>query len=84
MEFSREFLEEELASKDIVESACTGHRRWYSNHRTIFRHEGKFYEFLHDRPLTELQERDGEADPVECREVWPVEKTVTIYETIPA
>ena len=82
MEFTREFLEEELSKNDIVESSCIGHRRWYSNHRTIFRHEGKFYEFLHDRPLTEIQERDDEADPVECREVWPIEKTVTVYEVV--
>lgn len=81
MKFTREFLEQELTSEDIVSDVMVDKRRWYSIHRVIFRHEGKFYEAKPMIPASELQE-DQDAygdDPVECPEVFPYEKTVTDY-----
>ena len=84
MKFTREFLEE-LWTPDIVLDQMLEKRRWYSIHRVIFKHEGKFYETKPRVPASELQEDQDRYDgeEIECPEVVPYEKTVTDYMEVP-
>ncbi len=44
MKFTKEFLEEDLSSKDTVRDEIVAHKRWTVVHRITFQHEGKFYQ----------------------------------------
>lgn len=59
------------------------HSRWSIGYEKVFKYEGKFYITYYSRGATEYQdeapyEYDGEE--IECVEVVPVEKVVTVYE----
>lgn len=86
MKFSREFLRDILYASDVsVEDRIVGHSRWSVQHRQVFRHDGKLYETHYSVGATESQdERPYQYDgkEIECAEVWPVEKTVIVYEPV--
>lgn len=66
-----------------VSDEITGQRRWTTMHRMVFTDGTSFYEALYEVGSTESQDDEPfqyEADPVECSEVVPVERTVTLYE----
>lgn len=59
-----------------------GARRWMESVTHIISYDGKFWAATCDEPLTENQEggRWEYEDPVEWKEVFPKEKTITVYE----
>lgn len=68
-----------------VEDRIVSTARWSINHRMVFREKasGKFYEAHYSRGATEQQDEapfECEDDLIECEEVHPVEKVVTVYE----
>lgn len=83
MKFERSFLQDmggETISDDI-----TGHSRWSVHHRRVFKHDDKFYETHYSVGATESQDEcpyEYDADEIECVEVVPVERTVTMYEPV--
>lgn len=83
MKFPLEFLED-LDTK-IVEKTIIGQRRWTTQFRVVFTHDDKWFEWVFSRGSTECQENDDwdEAEEIECPEVFPVKKTVTVYERKP-
>ncbi len=83
MKFSQEFLDD-LYGDAIVMDVPLDKHRWYTIHRVIFKHESKFYEARPMVPASEIQEDQPRwnADPVECPEVEPFEKTVTDYRRV--
>lgn len=84
MKFTKEFLKSSLKlRKDTVEDKLVDHDRWSMTKRRIFRHDGKFYETHYTVGATEYQEQrpyEGDDDEIECPEVFPVEKTIIVYE----
>lgn len=84
MKFEKEFLRELWdGDENVVETKMTGNSRWSIQYRRIFKHEGKLYETRFRRGATECQDEcpyQDESDLVECQEVFPVQKTVTVYE----
>jgi len=81
MKFSKEFLlnEEGKTIEDVLE----GHSRWSLEYRRVFEHEGKFYSTTYRIGATEIQDEspyEYDEDEIECREVHPVQKTITVYE----
>lgn len=80
MRFSREFLNEEEG--ETIEDKFLSRSRWHLRYRRVFMWEGKYYAYIYDQGATEYQE-DEDDDPndmVECPEVFPAEKTITVYE----
>jgi len=81
MLFSKESLldeEHETVVEEIVD-----HSRWSIHHRRVFKHDGKFYETYYSHGATEYQDEspyEYEGDMIECKEVFPVQKMVTVYE----
>jgi hypothetical protein len=74
----------EIAGKPTLRilEESQGKRRWFEEIRVVISHDGKFYTATYDEPLTEMQEGgrfEGE-DPVEWKEVFAKEKTITVYE----
>lgn len=84
MEFDREFMQESIYdSAATVLDEIVGTSRWSIKHRRVFRHEDKFYETLYSVGATECQDESPyqyDAATIECAEVWPVERTITVYE----
>jgi len=80
MKFSKEFLRDmdgETITDEVIDTS-----RWSIHYERVFKHEGKFYRTYYSCGATESQEeypyRD-EGDEIECQEVEPKEKTVTVY-----
>lgn len=85
MKFTKEFLQEieDDDSVEIIENEITDTTRWSIINRMIFKFEGKFYETIYSHGATEYQDEspyEYEGDEIECREVFPVVKTITVYE----
>ena len=88
--FRREdLLEMPYSGLREVESRIIGHSRWSVLYRVVFVVEddyegdapvGAFYEWLDSQPATEMQDGGIWMDWMECKRVFPVEKTVTVYE----
>ena len=60
-----------------------GHRRWSVDYERVFRHEGRFYRTVYSRGATEGQDEQPYQygpDEIECQEVIPVQRLVTVYE----
>lgn len=86
MTFTKEFLQNDLYnSANTVLDEITSHGRWSVSHRRIFRHEGRFYETRYSAGATETQDEapyDYADDNIECPEVVPVEKLITVYDPV--
>jgi hypothetical protein len=86
MKFSREFLQDGAYGEgETVYDRITDHGRWTLHHERVFQHEGKFYLTTYSTGATESQDErpyEYEPDEIECIEVFPREKTVTVYEPI--
>jgi len=94
MKFKKEFLQsllyEDISEEDmeedeitVVEKKLIDTSRWSNIYNLIFSFRRKFYQTGYSVGATEQQdERPFEyaEDEVECKEVVPVEKTITIYE----
>lgn len=67
----------------IIEDTIIDNSRWTIDHRLIFKYKDKFYKSIYSEGATEQQYQgpyEYEKDPVECKEVHPVKKTITVYE----
>jgi hypothetical protein len=80
MKFTKEFLQE--MEGETVEDRIIGVGRWSIHHARVFKHEGKFYATNYSVGATENQEEapyEYSPDEIECEEVFPYERTVTVY-----
>lgn len=87
MKFDKEFLIDLAYAKDVpvVDEQIVGHSRWSIEYEQIFEHGGKFYRTSFSKGATEYQDEqpyEYDEDKIECQEVVPVEKVVTVYENI--
>lgn len=83
-EFSSEFLLDTVLNDDeiIVENKAVDSSKWGTQHKLIFKHEGKFYLWYYETiPQDGVQIHD---ETQECFEVVPTEKMVIVYNKIPA
>lgn len=81
MKFSKEFLQDE--GGETVYDKMIGRSRWSLHYERVFSHEGRLYLTRYSFGATESQDErpyEHEDDEIECVEVFPVEKTVTVYE----
>ena len=81
MKFSKEFLQDD--GGETVYDKIIGTRRWSVDHERVFSYEGRFYLTRYSEGATESQDErpyEYEDDEIECVEVFPFEKTVTVYE----
>ena len=87
MKISRIWLQDTLdsSSPDInVVNQISGKSRWSVHFNRVVRYEGKFYRANYSIGATESQDEGAyeyDQDEIECPEVFPVEKIVTVYET---
>jgi hypothetical protein len=88
MKFKKELLQE-LAYEcyvdgfEVIEQKMTGHTRWSLKYSMIFKFEDKLYKTSYSTGATEYQDEEPyeyEDDVIECPEVFPVEKTIIVYE----
>lgn len=89
MKFKKEFLQG-LAGDDydsdtveIIYTDITDTSRWSIIYESVFKFDGKFYRTYYSVGATESQDErpyDYDDDEIECLEVFPVEKTITVYE----
>lgn len=85
MLFKKEFLQEldYENEKSVIEETIIGTSRWLIHYRRVFKYNDKFYETHFSRGATEMQDHspyEYENAEIECKEVFPVEKTVIVYE----
>jgi hypothetical protein len=67
----------------IVSTEIKRVNRWTVTYRAVFEYNSKLYETFYDVGSTELNEERpyyNEPDEIECDEVIPIEKMVTVYE----
>ena len=88
MEFKKSVLQDILWGEagSIEENLIVDHDRWTVSYKLVFTHPDypeRFFLTYYRRGATELQDEapwEYGPDPVECKEVFPVEKTITVYE----
>jgi len=84
MLFSKEFLRDDRGNKETtVLDEIIDQTRWSTVNRRVFKHEGKFYETVYSYGSTESQDEspyEYDEDEIECKEVFEVQKLVTVYE----
>lgn len=81
MKFSKEFLQDD--GGETVYDKVIGRRRWSLDRERVFKHEGRYFRTRYSVGATENQDErpyEDEDDEIECVEVFPVEKTVIVYE----
>jgi len=74
-----------LANYDVITTEITGTSRWSIHYKMIFSFDHKFYSTEYSRGATEYQDEgpyEYDSEEVECPEVKPVQKTITVYEPI--
>ncbi len=72
--------EYEVISKEIVDTS-----RWSIHHSLVFKKDDKFYRTGYSIGATESQDEspyEYDPDMIDCDEVIPVEKTITVYEKV--
>jgi hypothetical protein len=82
MKFAKEFLQEGIYDDSTVFDQISHTTRWSIVYRRVFQFENKFYETMYSRGSTENQEErpyEYEDDEIECKEVFPQEITITVY-----
>ena len=58
--------------------------RWNIHHERVFKHDDRYYRTHYSLGATEYQEErpyEDAGDEIECTEVFPCERVVTVYET---
>jgi len=81
VKFSKEFLQEEEGK--TISDVIIDQQRWVTVKRRVFEYEGHFYETIYEYGSTEIQDQapyEYDPDEIECKEVFPVEKVVVVYE----
>jgi hypothetical protein len=67
----------------IISTEIKRVNRWTVTYRAVFEYNDKFYETFYDFGSTELNEEQpyrNEPDEIECNEVIPISKMITVYE----
>lgn len=89
MEFKKQWLQdlvwEDVEDGEIIENDVVDTSRWSIHYNLVFKFNDKFYNTSYSRGATESQYEDPfeyEDDEIECVEVAPVTKTITIYAPI--
>jgi len=80
-----DLLEGEDSPLTEISNRIVDNSRWSIQYKLIFSFGGKFYKTHYSVGATEYQsERPFEYDPdeIECQEVVPVERTITVYEPV--
>lgn len=83
MKFKRQFLAD-MGGETVLDE-ITSHSRWSVHHRRVFKADGLFYETSYSVGATESQDEspyEYEPEEIECAEVVPVSRTVTVYERV--
>jgi hypothetical protein len=89
MKFKKQFMQD-LVSEDlpkeeaeIISNELCDNSRWSVIYDMIFKVDGKFYKTSYRRGATECQDErpyEYSEDEIECKEVFPKQKTITVYE----
>jgi hypothetical protein len=80
MKFAKEWLQDD--GGETVETKMTDRSRWSIHYERVFKHEGRFYRTRYSVGATESQDErpyEYEPDEIECVEVFPMQKLVTVY-----
>lgn len=75
--------EDEVEEWRVVHRETVDQRRWQSTERVVFQccdKHPRYFELFWGAGLTECQEDKDFVGSQECKEVFPVEKTVVVYE----
>lgn len=83
MKFKKEDLLDDVF--EVIEDEILFTTRWSVHYRKVFRCDDKFYETVYSRGSTECQDErpyQDEGPEIECPEVRPVQKIITIYELV--
>lgn len=85
----QELLDGETEALEVVTDTITGKSRWSIHHALVFREKatGRCFRVGYSEGATEQQDEspfEHEADEIKAVEVRAVEKTVTVYEPVPA
>lgn len=88
MLFKKKFLLEVLYGDhgdniEVISDEIDGTRRWSIDHTMVFRIDDRYYETNYSCGATECQDEhpwEYDEDDIECIEVVPVTKTITVYE----
>jgi hypothetical protein len=80
-------LDRESEVLKIVEEKIVDSSRWSLFYKVVFEEleTGKLYQNIYSVGATELQDEgpwEYSSDPIDCFEVTPVEKVVTVYEAV--
>jgi len=82
-ETAREIIFDDDEDFRLVETEQLTNSRWSLHYRTVVKRtaDGKFFATVYSKGATEYQEeRPFDNDPPVFTEVFPVEKTITVYE----
>ncbi len=80
LKITRDEARYEIKAPELIEREMVDKRRWDVTSEITFSRDGAFWRGAYDEPATECQEGQEYDDFVECDEVFPVQKTVTVYE----
>lgn len=87
MKFEKTWLQnllwEDVDDGEIIENKQIDNSRWSIHYRLVFEYQNRFYATTYAEGATEYQDErafEFEPDMIECKEVFPVERTVIVYE----
>lgn len=70
----------DMPHEDVISREIIDQRRWDTTRELTFKRNGKFYRVSYDSPSTECQDGQEYPEEEEAVEVFPVEKTIIVYE----
>ena len=89
MKFKKEFLQAlawddyDEAEVELIQNEMVDTSRWSIHYESVFRYKDNFYKTSYSVGATESQDEspyEYEGDEIECKQVFPVEKVITVYE----
>lgn len=84
-QFTKQLLLCILEEEDFISNELVDTSRWSLHYTMIFPYGNKFYEAHYTRGATEQQDEspwEYSGELIECYEVKPVTKTITVYERV--
>lgn len=85
MKFKIEWLQDTNHDENDVVNVISCRTRWGITYDRVFKYEGRYYRAGYQTGATEYQDVTPyqygyDEDELECKEVFPVLKTITVYE----
>jgi len=80
-----DLIYDETDEAELIETEFVEVSRWSIHYRLVFKIDNKFYSAPYSKGATESQDESPfEYDPeeIECEEVFPQVRTITVYRTI--